>query len=68
MSVELNYAGGLKDQICVPDKDTSGYRTEESYKYLEDDGIVSPEAQLDEGDVVIGKISPPKFLSEAREI
>lgn len=67
-SIELNYAGGLKDEICVPDKDVSGYRTEESYKYLEDDGIVYPEADLDSGDVAIGKTSPPKFLSEAREI
>jgi len=67
-SIELNYAGGLRDEICVPDKDTSGYRTEESYRYLEEDGVVFPEADLHEGDVVIGKISPPKFLSEAREI
>jgi len=67
-SVELNYAGGLKDEILVPEKDVSGYRTEESYKYLEDDGVVFPEADLGEGDVVIGKVSPPKFLSEAREI
>jgi DNA-directed RNA polymerase subunit B len=67
-SVELNYAGGLKDEIVIPDKDVSGYRTEESYKYLEDDGIVYPEASMISGEVVIGKISPPKFLSEAREI
>jgi DNA-directed RNA polymerase subunit B len=67
-SVELNYAGGLKDEICVPEKDVSGYRTEESYRYLEDDGVAYPEAELHEGEVVIGKISPPKFLSEAREI
>ncbi len=67
-SVELNYAGGLKDEICVPDKDVSGYRIEESYRFLEDDGIVFPEAEMIEGEVVIGKISPPKFLSEAREI
>lgn len=67
-SVELNYAGGLKDEITIPDKDVSGYRTEESYRFLEDDGIVYPEADLGEGEVVIGKISPPKFLSEAREI
>jgi DNA-directed RNA polymerase subunit B len=67
-SVELNYAGGLKDEIVIPEKDVSGYRTEESYKYLEDDGIVSPEAALKSGDVVIGKTSPPKFLSEVREI
>ncbi|MBT7102037.1 DNA-directed RNA polymerase subunit B'' [archaeon] len=68
VSVELNYAGGLKDEITIPDKDVSGYRLEESYKYLEDDGIVYPEAEMHEGEVVIGKISPPKFLSEAREI
>ncbi|MAG40013.1 DNA-directed RNA polymerase subunit B [Candidatus Pacearchaeota archaeon] len=67
-SIELNYAGGLKDEILIPDKDTSGYRTEESYRFLEDDGIVYPEADLREGEVVIGKTSPPKFLSEAREI
>jgi len=67
-SVELNYAGGLKDEICIPKKDISGYRTEENYKFLEDDGIVYPEAELNSGDVVIGKTSPPKFLSEVREI
>jgi DNA-directed RNA polymerase subunit B len=68
VSVELNYAGGLRDEITIPDKDVSGYRLEESYRYLEDDGIVYPEAEMREGEVVIGKISPPKFLSEAREI
>ncbi|MBS3093706.1 DNA-directed RNA polymerase subunit B'' [Candidatus Pacearchaeota archaeon] len=67
-SVELNYAGGLKDQICIPEKDVSGFRTEESYRFLEDDGIVYPEAKLESGEVVIGKTSPPKFLSEVREI
>jgi DNA-directed RNA polymerase subunit B len=67
-SVELNYAGGLKDEIVIPEKDVSGYRTEESYRYLEDDGVVFPEAALKSGEVVIGKTSPPKFLSEVREI
>jgi len=67
-TIELNYAGGLKDEVVIPTKDVSGYRTEESYKYLEEDGVVFPEAELDSGDVVTGKTSPPKFLSEAREI
>jgi len=67
-SVELNYAGGLKDEITIPEKDVSGYRTEESYRFLENDGIVYPEAKLNSGEVVIGKTSPPKFLSEVREI
>ena len=67
-ATELNYAGGLKDEIVIPDKGTSGYKTEESYRFLESDGVVFPEAKLDAGEVVIGKTSPPKFLSESREI
>ena len=67
-SVELNYAGRLRDEILIPEKDVSGYRTEESYRYLEDDGIAYPEAYMKEGEVVIGKVSPPKFLSEAKDI
>ncbi len=67
-SIELNYAGGLCDEILIPEKGTSGYRTEESYRYLETDGIVYPEANLHSGEALIGKVSPPKFLSESREI
>jgi DNA-directed RNA polymerase subunit B len=67
-TVELNYAGGLKDEITIPTKDIGGYRTEDSYRYLEDDGIIYPEAYVKSSDVVIGKTSPPKFLSEARDI
>ncbi|MEX0933061.1 MAG: DNA-directed RNA polymerase subunit B [Candidatus Pacearchaeota archaeon] len=67
-AVEMNYAGGLKDEIVVPEKGTTGYKTEASYRFLEDDGIIYPEAEIHEGEVLIGKTSPPKFLSEAREI
>ena len=67
-AIEMNYAGGLKDEIAVPEKDASGYKTEASYRFLETDGIAYPEAEVNEGEVLIGKMSPPKFLSEAREI
>lgn len=67
-AIEMNYAGGLKDEITIPEKGTSGYKTEASYKYLEEDGIIYPEAEVTGGEVLIGKTSPPKFLSEAREI
>lgn len=66
--VELRYTGGLADEITIPEKDVLGYRTEDTYKYLEDDGIASPEAKLDGSEVVIGKISPPKFLSDMGEM
>jgi len=67
-TIEMNYAGGLQDEIGIPEKDTSGYKTESSYRFLENDGVVYSEAEIDEGEVLIGKTAPPKFLSEAREI
>jgi len=67
-AIEMNYAGGLKDEVGIPDKDTSGYKMENLYQLLEEDGIVYPEANTNEAEVLIGKTSPPKFLSDAREI
>ena len=64
---ELRYSGGLMDEVCTPDKDVKGYRSEKDYRYLEDDGIIYPEASVNEGDVVIGKTSPPRFLSSMEE-
>jgi DNA-directed RNA polymerase subunit B' len=64
---ELRYSGGLMDQITIPDKDVRGYRIEADYKFLEDDGIVYPEAEVSEGDVVVGRISPPRFLNSGDE-
>ncbi len=60
---ELRYSGGLMDQVCVPDKDVKGYKSEKDYRLLENDGIIYPEASVREEDVVIGKTSPPRFLS-----
>ncbi|MGB9748870.1 MAG: DNA-directed RNA polymerase subunit B [Candidatus Woesearchaeota archaeon] len=59
---ELRYPGGLTDEITIPDKDVKGYRSEHDYRYLESDGIIYPEAKVGEGDVLIGKVSPPRFL------
>ncbi len=64
---QLRYSGGLIDEIVVPDKDVKGYKTEHDYRLLEEDGIVYPEAVVAEGDVVIGKTSPPRFLSSLDE-
>jgi len=64
---ELRYAGGLTDGVCIPDKDVKGYRSEHDYRLLEGDGIIYPEAKIAEGDVIIGKTSPPRFLSGAEE-
>jgi DNA-directed RNA polymerase subunit B' len=67
VSEELRYPGGLMDEICVPDKDVKGYKTEKDYRFLEGDGIVSAESKVAEGDVIIGKTSPPRFLNSMDE-
>ncbi|MBU0758581.1 MAG: DNA-directed RNA polymerase subunit B [Nanoarchaeota archaeon] len=67
ISEELRYSGGLIDEISIPDKDVKGYRSERDYRFLEEDGIIYPEAKVAEGDVIIGKTSPPRFLSSLDE-
>jgi DNA-directed RNA polymerase subunit B len=61
------YLGGLKDQFRVPEPGTRGYRGEQYYRLLEPDGIISLESQVVGGDVLIGRISPPRFLEEYKE-
>lgn len=64
---EMRYSGGLIDEIGVPDKEVKGYKSEHDYRLLEEDGIVYPEAIVNEEDVLIGKTSPPRFLGELDE-
>jgi DNA-directed RNA polymerase subunit B len=60
---KLRYSGGQVDRISIPDKDIQGYTIEEDYRFLEEDGITYPEVDVVGGDVIIGKTSPPRFLS-----
>ena len=61
------YLGGLKDKFTVPEPGTRGYRGEQYYRLLEPDGIISLESAVEGGDVLIGRISPPRFLEEYKE-
>jgi len=61
---KLRYSGGQVDRICIPDKDIQSYTVEEDYRFLEEDGITYPEVEVTGGDVIVGKTSPPRFLSK----
>ena len=64
---ERRYPGGQEYKFEVPEKGVKGYRSEESYRNLDEDGIVNPESHVESGDVLIGKTSPPRFLGEIDE-
>jgi len=61
------YLGGLRDRLVIPEAGIRGYRGEQYYRFLESDGIVSLESEVSGGDVLIGRISPPRFLEEYKE-
>lgn len=64
--MENTYAGGLKDTITVPSPKLYDHKGDQYYTKLGPDGIIEPEVEVEGGDVLVGRESPPRFLGEER--
>jgi len=62
---ERRYPGGQKDVFKIPPATTEGYLGEHAYSKLSEDGLIESEMNVEEGDVLIGKVAPPRFLEES---
>lgn len=61
---ERRYPGSQQDYFKIPPATTEGYLGEHAYSKLSEDGLIESETTIKEGDVLIGKLSPPRFLEE----
>ena len=62
-TIKKRYWGGQEDEITTPEAGIKGYRGETAYKNLAEDGVINPETPVASDSVLIGKVSPLRFLS-----
>lgn len=61
-AVQKRYMGGQEDIIGIPEAGVRGYAGEDVYKHLPEDGIIDPETIVKSDDVIVGRVSPLRFL------
>jgi len=59
---QKRYMGGQEDTIGIPKPGVRGYAGEDAYKLLPEDGVLNPETSVNSDEVIIGRISPLRFL------
>ncbi|MCX8190922.1 MAG: DNA-directed RNA polymerase subunit A' [Candidatus Aenigmarchaeota archaeon] len=65
---EKIYMGGQQDVIGVPQPGVRGYAGEDEYKHLPEDGIINSETNVNSDQVLIGRVSPLRFLGKMEKI
>jgi len=59
---QKRYMGGQEDVIGIPEPGVRGYAGEDAYKHLPEDGIINPETEINSDEILVGRISPLRFL------
>lgn len=61
---KVKYYAGYEDKITKPSNEIIGLKLPELYSKIDEDGLPRIEEKYIENDIIIGKISPPRFLEE----
>jgi len=62
-TIKKRYWGGQEDEITTPEPGIKGYRGEDAYQDISEDGIINIETSITSDSVLVGKTSPLRFLS-----
>ena len=62
-TIRKRYWGGQEDVIAIPEPGIKGYRGEEAYKEIPEDGVINPETNVESDSVLVSKTSPLRFLT-----